>query len=78
LRFVWAWSQNEANCLSKQLPIIVTENGQATQDEKHRSIQEIINDVERIHYFAGYLASLVRAKLEGVPIIGYMAWSLME
>jgi len=56
----------------------VTENGYAAQDEKGRSMKEIIDDVERIDYFAGYLASLVRAKKEGTPIIGYMAWSLME
>jgi beta-glucosidase len=72
------WAQAEANCLGRQLPILVTENGYAAQDEKGRSMKEIINDVERIDYFAGYLASLVRAKKEGTPIIGYMAWSLME
>jgi beta-glucosidase len=72
------WSQAEANCLGRQVPIVVTENGYAAQDEKSRSMKEIINDVERIDYFAGYLASLVRAKQEGTPMIGYMAWSLME
>ena len=72
------WAQPQANVTGAHIPIIVTENGYACQDEKQRSIEEVINDEERIDYFAGYLQSLVKAKKEGVPIIGYMAWSLME
>lgn len=72
------WARPEANVTGTQLPIIVTENGYACQDEKSRSKDAILSDIERIDYFAGYLESLVRAKKEGVPIIGYMGWSLLE
>jgi hypothetical protein len=72
------WAESTANVTGLHLPIIVTENGYACQDEKHRSLDQIIDDVERIDYFAGYLNSLVRAKKEGVPVVGYLAWSLME
>lgn len=72
------WAQPGVNVTARHLPIIVTENGYAGQDEGKLSMEEIVNDVDRQKYFEGYLDSLVRARKEGVPVIGYMAWSLME
>lgn len=42
-------------------------------------MEERINDVERQHYYAGYLKELIEAVVDdGIPIGGYMAWSLLE
>lgn len=40
---------------------------------------ERINDVTRQDYYAGYLKELAEAvRDDGVPVEGFMAWSLME
>jgi beta-glucosidase len=49
------------------VPIIVTENGIATED-----------DTRRIEYFHRALAGLKRAIDDGVDVRGYVAWSLMD
>ncbi|XP_049836586.1 myrosinase 1-like [Schistocerca gregaria] len=52
-------------------PIIITENG--LKDFGGR------NDVTRINYFADFLGALLEAvNLDGVPVIGYTLWSLMD
>jgi beta-glucosidase len=55
--------------------IIVTENGAAYKD---MMVNGEINDENRIQYFKEYLLALLRAKLEGVNITGYFAWTLMD
>lgn len=70
------WARD--NVTGKHLPIYVTENGFAGPDEGEGSLEEIVDDVRRQEYYDGYLAALVRAKQAGVPIKGYMAWSLLE
>jgi len=54
---------------SKQtgVPIIVTENGIATED-----------DTRRVAYYKQALAGLKRAIDDGVDVRGYIAWSLMD
>jgi beta-glucosidase len=49
------------------VPIIVTENGIATED-----------DTRRVEYFERALAGLKRAIDDGVDVRGYVAWSLMD
>lgn len=49
------------------VPIIVTENGIATED-----------DTRRVEYYQRALAGLKRAIDDGVDVRGYMAWSLMD
>lgn len=50
-----------------RLPIIVTENGVATTDESFR-----------IRYMEAHLREVHRAMAEGVPVRGYMCWSLTD
>ena len=50
-----------------QVPIIVTENGVATED-----------DAERIEYYSRSLAALRAAMDDGVDVRGFFAWSLLD
>ncbi|MBW4420180.1 MAG: beta-glucosidase [Myxacorys californica WJT36-NPBG1] len=58
------------------LPIYITENGCAAQDQVKPS-GEII-DLDRILYLRHYLQSVHRAAVEHYPIKGYFVWSLMD
>jgi beta-glucosidase len=55
--------------------IIVTENGAAFRDEL---VNGVVDDVHRIGYYREYLRALLQAKIEGVNITGYFAWTLMD
>ena len=48
-------------------PIIITENGIDTE-----------NDARRVWYINGALASLHEAIANGIPVLGYFHWSLMD
>lgn len=48
-------------------PIMVTENGIATDD-----------DAERIEYTTGALQAMGQAMNEGITVVGYMHWSLLD
>jgi beta-glucosidase len=50
-----------------RVPIIVTENGVATED-----------DTRRVEYYRRAVAGLKRAIDDGVDVRGYVAWSLMD
>ncbi len=58
------------------LPIYITENGCAAQDEIN-SHGEVI-DTDRIMYLRQYLKAAHRAVSEGYPLKGYFVWSLMD
>ena len=58
-----------------QLPIVITENGMATDDADKDSN---INDPVRIDYLQQYLQQYARAIGEGVPALGYFLWSIMD
>jgi beta-glucosidase len=49
------------------LPLYVTENGIATED-----------DTERLDYLESHLAALARARAEGVDVRGYLHWSAFD
>ena len=49
------------------LPLFVTENGIATDD-----------DGERLDYLGSHLAALARARAEGVDVRGYLHWSAFD
>jgi len=49
------------------LPLYVTENGIATED-----------DTERVHYLRTHLAALAQARAEGVDVRGYLHWSAFD
>jgi beta-glucosidase len=50
-----------------RVPIIVTENGIATED-----------DTRRVEYYQRAVAGVKRAIDDGVDVRGYVAWSLMD
>lgn len=49
------------------VPVLVTENGIATAD-----------DAQRIVYLAGALRGLLDCIADGVPMLGYLHWSLLD
>ncbi|XP_047004137.1 myrosinase 1-like [Schistocerca americana] len=52
-------------------PIIITENGRLNFGGR--------NDTDRIEYYTEYLGAMLEAiNTDGVPVIGYTAWSLID
>ncbi|MFG1610499.1 GH1 family beta-glucosidase [Actinoplanes sp. NPDC049265] len=58
------------------LPMIVTENGAAFDDQADE--QGYVADDDRTAYFAEHLAAVAEARAQGADIRGYFAWSLMD
>jgi len=58
-----------------QLPIVITENGMATDDADKDSNS---NDPLRIEFLQQYLQQYARAIADGVPAQGYFLWSVMD
>lgn len=56
--------------------MVITENGAAFQDVVSADGQ--VHDDRRVAYYNGYLTNCQRAISEGVPLMGYFAWSLMD
>ncbi len=59
-----------------QLPIMITENGMTNVDfimTDHK-----VHDIQRIEYMKMYLAGLKKAVDEGIPVMGYQYWSIMD
>ncbi|XP_049837164.1 myrosinase 1-like [Schistocerca gregaria] len=73
--YPWAF-RNILNWIANEYPgypIIVTENGFAALGYGG------LNDTYRIIYYRAYLTALLQAvNTDGVPLIGYTAWSLMD
>ncbi len=73
---------------SGDLPLYVTENGAAFDDEVSSDGADIdrpadmdrpsVHDPRRVAFLRGYLAELHRAIQEGADVRGYYAWSLMD
>lgn len=59
-----------------QLPLLITENGLANQDWV--SLDGKVHDPQRIDFLSRYLLALRKAASEGVDVMGYMHWSLMD
>jgi len=57
-------------------PILVTENGLASAD--WIALDGKVHDPQRIDFLNRYLLQLERAIDEGIPIIGYQQWSIMD
>lgn len=57
------------------LPLYVTENGMAAPDAL---ADGTCADAGRIAYYAEHLEACRRAIAEGVPLAGYMSWSLLD
>ena len=60
----------------KDLPILITENGCATEDDI-TSTGEVF-DLSRVMYQRSYLRNAHRAVAEGYPLKGYFHWSLLD
>lgn len=58
------------------LPVLVTENGVACHDWVH--LDGKVHDPDRIDFIARYLKEFMKASEDGIEIIGYMYWSVMD
>lgn len=58
------------------LPIVITENGMAGMDWIH--LDGKVHDSYRIDFTRRYLRELRRAVEDGIPVKGYMHWSVMD
>lgn len=58
------------------LPIMITENGLAANDIE--CLDGKVHDPQRKDFMYRYLSQLKRAVKEGVPVIGYQHWSVMD
>lgn len=56
--------------------ILITENGAAMPDKER--VDGRVHDLDRISYLHDHLQSVLRAIDAGVPMIGYLAWSLLD
>jgi beta-glucosidase len=60
----------------KDLPLVISENGCATEDQMSGSGE--VFDLERVLYLRSYLRQVSRAVAEGYPLKGYFQWSLLD
>lgn len=58
------------------LPILITENGMANTDWP--ALDGKVHDPQRMDYIERYLRAYKKAAEEGIPIIGYLYWSVMD
>lgn len=58
------------------VPLMITENGMANNDWVH--LDGCVHDPQRIDFTARYLRELRRAADEGIDILGYMHWSVLD
>ena len=56
--------------------LLVTENGAAYED--HWDGDGHVNDQERLEFVRGHIQAMAQAIVEGVPLRGYMLWSLLD
>jgi len=57
------------------IPLFITENGACCVDDL---VDGKVSDQDRIHYYKQHLTAVSRAIDSGIPIIGYLAWSLLD
>ena len=70
------WSPRHVAKLWNVKAIYITENGTSSTDQP--AADGTVDDVDRIMYLRNYLTQLQRAISEGVPVLGYFLWSLMD
>ena len=58
------------------LPIMITENGLAANDTV--STDGKVHDPQRADFIRRYLSQLARAIKEGIPVLGYQHWALLD
>lgn len=57
-------------------PVLITENGMAAMDWV--SLDGHVHDMQRQDFLHRYLLQLRRAAEEGIPVLGYTHWSVMD
>jgi beta-glucosidase len=55
--------------------VIITENGGAFKDPM---VHGAVHDADRIDYLRTHIEAVANAMNQGVPVTGYMVWSLMD
>jgi beta-glucosidase len=70
------WAPRHVAKLWDVKSIYITENGTSSTDE--HAADGSVCDVDRIMYLRNYLTQLQRVTAEGVPVLGYFLWSLMD
>lgn len=60
------------------LPVMVTENGMADNDEHDKVVNGTVHDAKRKLFMQEYLESVKRAVNENIPVLGYQYWSLLD
>lgn len=58
------------------LPVLVSENGMSNIDWV--ATDGCVHDPQRIDFMRRYLRQLQRAAADGVPVLGYLAWSFLD
>jgi beta-glucosidase len=58
------------------LPIVITENGAAFNDEPDED--GFVDDADRTDYLASHIAAVAQAREAGTDIRGYLVWSLLD
>ena len=58
------------------LPVMVTENGMAAPDTV--CDDGAVHDVDRVEFLQDFLGNVKRAVAEGIPVLGYQHWSIMD
>lgn len=58
------------------LPILITENGMANRDFVMSDGK--VHDPQRTEYIRGYIRGLQKASSEGIPVMGYLYWSILD
>jgi beta-glucosidase len=59
------------------LPLRIAENGAAYADDVRRP-DGAVDDADRIGYLRDHLAAVERARAAGVPVLDYVAWTLLD
>jgi beta-glucosidase len=70
------WAPRHVAKLWDVKSIYITENGTSGTDKPAEDGS--IHDVDRIMFLRSYLTQLQRATSEGLPVLGYFLWSLMD
>ncbi len=58
------------------LPVMITENGMADRHSPGKDRK--VHDEKRIRFLKEYLSWLSRASDEGIPLLGYLHWSIFD
>ncbi|XBI97953.1 hypothetical protein VPH35_018242 [Triticum aestivum] len=60
----------------KNTPVYVTENGYS--QHSNNTMDELMNDGERVNYLQGYVTCLSSAVRKGANVRGYFVWSIID